>query len=537
MAAVRPNDSTPSGAHFLARIRRPARAVALLLLCASCASSIGTLETDSRYDRLFTAGYANLNERYIDEISMSRIVTDGLRGLAQFDNTISVEHGSGQIRILNGDHAIGAWSEPDSRNVRAWAKLTVVAMTAARENSTKLAERDPKDLADAILAGAVSGLDRYTRYSSPDAARNNRASRDGFGGIGISIRQENGITEVQAVHTNTPAERAGLKKGDIITRVDGADINGLEQNEIVKKLRGRVDSKVQLDVIRAPERAQIQVSVVRSLIVLPTVVANTEDGILSLRVSGFNQGTAYEASRIIRDAERELGKDLRGIIMDLRGNPGGLLDQAVSLSDLFLGEGLIITTEGRHPESHQTFMSRWGQLAQDLPLVVVVNGRSASAAEIVAAALQDRGRAVLVGSTSYGKGVVQTIVTLPNDAELTFTWAVLHSPSGNAWHGHGVVPTICTNDTGRFGGIAREAAATADHDAAVKLLVRARDDFARAASAEGGRVSCAPSNEEPAGDLEVARKLIRDRSLYDQVRHGPARRVAATQGPTAVMTP
>jgi carboxyl-terminal processing protease len=460
---------------------------------------------------------------------MDHIVTDGLRGLAQLDNTFSVERNDGHIRLLHAGRVIGEWSEPEGRNVRAWARLTTTAMTAARENSRVLAERDPKDVADAIMAGVVSGLDRHTRYASPDAARNNRASRDGFGGIGISIRHENGVTEVQTVHSNTPAERAGLKKGDIIKRVDGADIDGLEQNEIVKRLRGRVDSKVQLDVVRGKSAAPIQIGVVRSLIVLPTVVASTEDGILTLRISGFNQGTAYEASRIIRDAERDLGKDLRGIIMDLRGNPGGLLDQAVSLSDLFLGEGLIVTTEGRHPESHQTFMSRWGQLAQDLPLVIVVNGRSASAAEIVAAALRDRGRAVVVGSTSYGKGTVQTIVTLPNDAELTFTWAVLHAPSGAAWHGLGVVPTICTNDTGRFGGLARAAVAASDHDAAVRLLVRARDDFARAANAEGGRTSCAPSSEEPAGDMDVARRLIRDRDLYDQVRLGPARRVAASE--------
>jgi carboxyl-terminal processing protease len=537
MAAVRLDDSLPSGETFLARIRRPARAVALLLLCASCASSIGTLETDNRYDRLFTAGYANLTERYIEEISMPRVVTDGLRGLAQLDGSISIERTDGHIRVLHDGRAVGEWSEPDGRNVRGWAKLTVAAMTAARESSRKLTDLDPKELTDAIMTGAVSCLDRHTRYSSPESARNNRASRDGFGGIGISIRHENGVTEVSTVHTNTPAERAGVKKGDIITRVDGAEISALDQNEIVKRLRGRVDSKVQLDLIRATDHTPAQVSVFRSLIVLPTVVASTEDGVLNLRISGFNQGTAYEASRIIRDTERELGKGLRGIIMDLRGNPGGLLDQAVSLSDLFLGDGLIITTEGRHPESHQVFTSRWGQLAQDLPLVVVVNGRSASAAEIVAEALRDRGRAVLVGSTSYGKGTVQTIVTLPNDAELTFTWAVLHSPSGVAWHGHGIVPTICTNDTGRFGGLAAAAAAETDHDAALKLLVRARDDFARAASAEGGRVSCAPSNEEPAGDLDVARKLIRNRGLYDQVRLGPSRRVASAHPAPAAMTP
>jgi carboxyl-terminal processing protease len=533
MWAVRSNKPSLSGVNVLESIRRPVRALALLLLCGSCASSIGTLETDSRYDRLFAAGYTHLAERYIEPIEMHRVVVEGLRGLTNLDKSVTVERDAGRIRLMQDGILVGEWSEPADRDVRAWAKLTAASMNAARERSRALASHDPKDLVDAILGGVTSGLDRHTRYAGPDFARTNRASRDGFGGIGISIRHENGITEVQTVHTNTPAERAGLRKGDIITHVDGNDIVGLEQTEIVKRLRGRIDTKVRLDVVRGNDKAPLQIGVTRSLIMLPTVLADRDDGVLTLRISGFNQGTAYEASRMIRDAERDLGKDLRGVVLDLRGNPGGLLDQAVSLSDLFLSEGLIVTTHGRHSESHQTFISRWGQLAQDLPVVVVINGRSASAAEIVAAALQERGRAVLVGSTSYGKGTVQTIVTLPNDGELTFTWAVLQGPSGAAWHNTGVVPTICTNDKGRFGGLAREAMATTDHGAAVKLMIRARDDLARATTAVGGRNSCAPSSEEPSSDLDVARRLIRDRGLYDRVRLGNGRRVAAAQAPVA----
>lgn len=199
---------------------------------------------------------------------------------------------------------------------------------------------------------------------------------------------------------------------------------------MVRALRGRRGSSVALRVERDGAAKPLSFSVTRARIIIPTVTARRKAGLVILKISSFNQGTTSAVSRALIRAEREMGTKLKGIVLDLRGNPGGLLDQAVAVADLFLTDGLIISTRGRHRKSRQVFDASWGEIAAELPLAVLINGKSASAAEIVAAALQDRHRAVVIGSASFGKGTVQTIIGLPNGGELTMTWARMHTPSG-----------------------------------------------------------------------------------------------------------
>jgi carboxyl-terminal processing protease len=253
------------------------------------------------------------------------------------------------------------------------------------------------------------------------------------------------------------------------------------------------------------------------LVVLPTVTASRDGNVAVFRIASFNQSTTQLLTESINNEERAAGGHLAGIVLDLRGNPGGLLDQAVNLADMFIAKGPIIATVGRNPASHQYFAASGHSIAPTIPLVVLVNGGSASASEIVAAALQDVGRAVVIGTSSYGKGTVQTVMRLPNDGELTLTWARLVTPSGYYLQAHGVVPTLCTS-------------ALSDDDRSLDAaLHRTADAAPGAVSASQPRASlsdtawtalrhgCPARTESPPLDLKIA-----ERVLADPVRYGEA---------------
>jgi carboxyl-terminal processing protease len=254
------------------------------------------------------------------------------------------------------------------------------------------------------------------------------------------------------------------------------------------------------------------VAVKRALIVVPTVSLEYSGPYAHIRIGGFNQKTVHGLVDALVAAKRRGRRKLRGIVLDLRNNPGGLLDQAVAVVDVFLTSGRIVSTTGRHPDSHQLFDASGRDLAANIPLVVLINGRSASAAEIVAAALQDRGRAVVVGTNSFGKGTVQNITRLPNDGELIITWSRLYAPSGYSLHGRGVLPTVCTAD---------EELSTAD------IMARLRDGRLNSAvllaswrtatddqTVENLRQSCPGSERTPESDLELAAKILEDTPLF-----------------------
>ncbi len=254
----------------------------------------------------------------------------------------------------------------------------------------------------------------YSRYAGQDTARESRARRDGFGGIGITIDTEGGGVRVASVIGEAPAGRAGLKVDDVIIGIDGETTIGMAQRDVVRRLRGPIGNAVRIAVRRGPTDT-LEVSVVRALIVEPTVTYHREGKTAHIRVTGFNHRTTDNLNDALKTALREIGPDMQGVILDLRGNLGGLLDQAVSVADLFLAEGTIVSTRGRHRSSGQVNEASRGDIGELLPLVVLVNGMSASASEIVTAALQDNGRAVVIGSTSFGKGSVQTVIPLPNE--------------------------------------------------------------------------------------------------------------------------
>ena len=300
-------------------------------------------------------------------------------------------------------------------------------------------------------------------------------------------------------------------------------LTGLTQNAAIGHLRGPVHSKADLTIIRKDASAPLKIAVVRAHIILPTVTSKREGGILTIRLSGFNQGTSRSLGKILAAADRKDGKPLNGIVLDLRSNPGGLLDQAVAVADFFLNDGRIISTKGRHQRSNQIFNASWGERVTDIPIAVLVNGRSASASEIVAAALRDRGRAIVIGASSFGKGSVQTIIRLPNGGELTLTWAHMIAPAGFNLQSHGIIPAICTSSPDNeladmmaaIRGDLPAAGTILNAALASRSAIRSNPDLARE--------RCPPARAERTEDQEIAKYLLEHKSLYTRaLRDGGA---------------
>jgi carboxyl-terminal processing protease len=466
---------------------------------------------------VLAVAYENLADRYLDPVPIDGAATAGLEHLSDLDPNLTVTRARGVVRLAYSGHDVVTRPEPGPRDALGWAWLTADMIGAARQASPQFKLRPIDDVYDAIFSGTLAKLDAYTRYASPAAARRARESREGFGGIGVTIDVTDGTTSIVAVHDGGPAEKAGLKANDVITHINGKPLAGLPQDDIVGRLRGSAGSEIRLTVKRKGADAAIEAAMVRTHVVPPTVIARRDGNVLMLRVTSFNQRTATSLERELRRGLREGDKPATGVVLDLRGNPGGLLDQAVEVADLFLGDGRIVSTVGRHPDSNQTFDATSGQAAEKVPVAVLLNGRSASSAEIVAAALGDRGRALVIGSTSYGKGTVQTIVRLPNGGELTMTWSRLYSPAGKLVQERGVVPAVCVADDEIRAG--KLVAALRAHRATVALMTELP-----ANAADG----CPRGDGETRNvDAEIARRVLAEPALYTAIIDSKRPSVAA----------
>lgn len=465
----------------------------------------------------FSVGYGNIASKYIEPVPISQLAVEGMRGLGVLDPALTVRQAEGQIVLAAGDGDVARFPAPSDDDPGAWATLTVEVSRAGRNVSTDLHDASIEQIYEAVFDGALSRLDPYSRYAGREEAGRNRANRDGFGGIGIRFQARNGLFRITEVMEGTPAETAGLAIDDRITHIDGAPTAGLPLKDVIERLRGPLESPISVTVARDGVENPLVFAMTRVHIVPTSVTASFEDGLLTLTVHRFNRATADVAGRKIDATRRRHGEALVGIVLDLRDNPGGLLKEAIRLADLFLTQGEIVTTQGRHPDSMQHYEAEEGDIAAGLPLVVLVDGRSASAAEIAAAALQDRGRAVVIGTTSFGKGTVQTVVRLPNDGEFTLTWSRFVMPSGYLLHELGVHPTVCTSGTSTDSADPL-GVAVASRDEAAGILVAWRTvDFADETRRRELRAACPAQRRPQPGDLDVARRLLKDRALYARV--------------------
>jgi carboxyl-terminal processing protease len=490
-------------------------AAGLALLVGACA---GPGQPPAGFGgHVFARGLDDIAELYIEPVSSRRLGLAAAARLARLDSDLTVGDGAatgagGSLALAYGGRNIGFFATPGETDSRGWGELLVSLIAAAKHASPRVAQMPQEAIDSAMFDGMVGALDRFSHYSAPSVARDQRAARDGFGGIGITLDGTNDKFHVVSVSPQGPAERAGIRPEDEIVAIDGATIAGRGHEEIVHRLRGPVGSAVAISLRRGGAAQAHELRLQRALVLVPTVTVTRDGEIAVVRVVSFNRSTTRRIAEGLAEIRQQTGGRLAGIVLDLRSNPGGLLDQAVSLSDLFMSDGPIVSTTGRHPASQQYFAASGRGPAPRIPLTVLVNGRSASAAEIVAAALQDAGRAVVIGSSSYGKGSVQTVVHLPNEGELTLTWARLVAPSGYQLQSHGVVPTLCTADIG-------------DDERALELSVRlaaaAPQGVAarpRATLDEGAwaelRRRCPPRGATPALDVKLAERVIADPRLY-----------------------
>ncbi|MCB4767189.1 S41 family peptidase [Ancylobacter sp. Lp-2] len=304
---------------------------------------------------------------------------------------------------------------------------------------------DDAKLVEAAINGMLASLDPHSTYMDAKDFRDMQVQTRGqFGGLGIEVTMEDGLVKVVAPIDDTPAAKAGVQAGDLIAKLDDEDVKGMTLSQAVEKMRGAVATPIKLTVIRKGQDKPLELTLVRDIINIKSVRARVEsDDIAYIRITSFSENTAEGLKKAMDDLAKQIGEDkLKGYVIDLRNNPGGLLDQAIEVSDTFLDRGEIVSTRGRNPDEIERRNARPGDLAKGKPVIVLVNGGSASASEIVAGALQDHKRATILGSLSFGKGSVQTVIPVSGNAAIKLTTARYYTPSGRSIQAKGISPDI-----------------------------------------------------------------------------------------------
>ena len=501
------------------RLRPPSLFVSLALLltalssCVQQQSAPSASAAPSGGSQLYTQGLDDIAELYLEPVSTRKVAVSGAMHLARLDNRIGVSDALGSgfgsaLSLTYDGRDVAFFAIPADDQRRQWGDTLTSIAGMAKQLSPKLAAAPQTAIDKAVFDGMTAALDRFSRYSDPDVALDQRADRNGYGGVGITFENTNDLARITAVTPDGPADRAGIHPEDRVTAVDGVPTAGRTHEEIVHQLRGPLGTPVALRV-EHPGAAPRDLHLQRAFVTSPSVTASREGNVGIIKITNFNRTTTERVADALKRLQAS-GGPLAGLVLDLRNNPGGLLDQSVSLADLFVSHGPIVSTVGRHPASYQSFTADGHPMAPSLPLVVVINGASASSAEIVASALQDAGRAVVLGSSSFGKGTVQTVMRMANDGELILTWARLITPAGYRLQRHGVVPTICT------------AALAANGDAAIRAV--GIGALASRASLDDDawvelRNMCPSQQTSPAIDMKLAEQLLADPKFYAEALH------------------
>lgn len=358
---------------------------------------------------------------------------------------------------------------------------------------------DDKELIENAINGMLTGLDAHSAYMNAKSFKDMQIQTKGeFGGLGIEVNEDKGLIKVVSPIDDTPAARAGIKPGDIITALDGKSVIGLSLNDAVDHMRGPPNSKIILTIKRQSIDKPIDVSLMREVIHIQVVKSRMEpDGIGYVRLTQFTEQADAGIRSAVRKLQQENNGRLTGLILDLRNNPGGLLDQAVAVSSDFISDGEIVSTRARHPEDSQRWDARGKDILNGVPMVVLINAGSASASEIVSGALQDHHRALLLGTRSFGKGSVQTVIPLPGNTAMRLTTARYYTPSGRSIQARGITPDIVIGET---------------HDAPLNFGGEREADYTKALTNTGGTN---PDMEVAHSDLPLALKKLPDKPPAD----------------------
>ncbi|KPF75245.1 peptidase S41 [alpha proteobacterium AAP81b] len=342
------------------------------------------------------------------------------------------------IALIPGAAAVRAAAESDT-----YKQLDALMDVFERVRTDYVDKTDDKSLIEGAINGMLASLDPHSSYLDARDFQNMRQTTDGeYGGLGLTVTTEDGAVKVIAPTDDTPAARAGMKAGDYITHIDGELIYGSSLTDAVDKMRGAPGTSIKLTVVREGETKPLEITLKREVIQIRPVKWEVRGNIGVVRISTFNKQTGEATRAAVAGIEKKLGASLAGFIVDLRSNPGGLLDQAIEVGDVFLDKGEIVSQRGRSKNDIQRYFARSGDLADGKPIVVLVDEGSASAAEIVAGALQDHRRALVLGQRSFGKGSVQTLIPLGQDTALRLTTARYFTPSGRSVQEAGIEPDI-----------------------------------------------------------------------------------------------
>jgi len=362
--------------------------------------------------------------------------------------------------LANTDHTAIAVERPS--HDETFKQLELFADVLARVRSDYVVDVNDGELIEDAINGMLQSLDPHSSYVNPEAFRDFQTNTSGeYGGLGMEVTTEEGFVKVIAPIDDTPATKAGIQAGDYITEIEGESILGVSLTDAVKRMRGKPGEPITITIAREDEESK-EYTLIREIIEPRTVKYEVKDGVGYIRIAQFNEKADEGLEKAIKALKKEIGNSMPGIVLDLRGNPGGLLDQSVSVSSAFLDGGEVVSTRGRSANDTERYNGQAGQLAKGIPLVVLIDGASASASEIVAGAVQDRGRGLVVGMTSFGKGSVQSVIPLRGgrDGALRLTTQRYYTPSGRSIQGTGIDPDIYISaipDDGKDRKIRREA--------------------------------------------------------------------------------
>ncbi len=336
--------------------------------------------------------------------------------------------------------AVQGHAENTSRTYRQFDQLVDVF---ERIRAEYVEDIDEQKVLESAIEGMLSSLDPHSSYMGPETFRAMQVQTEGeFGGLGIEVSMKDGFVLVVAPIDDTPAARAGVESGDLIVQIDGEPVQGLSQMEAIKRMRGPAGTPIVITVMREGVEEPFDIRIIRAVIKVRSVRHEIHDDVGYIRISTFNRQTSEGLRDSLQALRQEVGSRMTGLVLDLRANPGGLLDQAVEVSDAFLEHGEIVSTRSRNKANVERYTARAGDLAAGLPIVVLVNAYSASASEIVAGALQDHKRAIVLGVRSFGKGTVQTIIPLGPDSAMRLTTARYYTPAGRSIQEMGIAPDI-----------------------------------------------------------------------------------------------
>jgi carboxyl-terminal processing protease len=397
------------------------------------------------------------------------------------------------------------------QNSEIYRKLDLFGDILERVRNDYVEKPDDAQLIDSAINGMLASLDPHSAYLNPKNFNDMRINTTGeFGGLGIEVTMENGVVKVVAPIDETPAAKAGVLANDLITHLDGEQIVGLTLEQAVEKMRGPVNTPITLTIVRKGKDDPFEMKIVRDKITIAAVRSRVENDVIYVKISTFNEQTHNNLVKQVEAHKKSVAGKLKGYVIDLRNNPGGLLDQAIAVSDDFLEKGAIVLTKGRNLDETQRSNARPGDITEGKPIVVLVNGGSASASEIVAGALQDHKRAQVIGTRSFGKGSVQTIIPLGQNGAIRLTTARYYTPAGRSIQAKGIDPDIVVENELPDELKPKPGAAVERPRGEASLRGHLRGDVKdKDKKEESGSSSYVPREPEKDTQLQYALKLLR----------------------------